>query len=74
MGTEKPVLVKQKFTNELNMDSLLQAWVKKTIHWVKTHWLSGKDKVLCAVVSKDKRGPTNVNFLEKGVSVNIYTP
>ena len=36
------------FTNELN----IQAWVKKIIHGVKMHWLSGKEKIPGAAVRK----------------------
>ena len=30
------------FTNGLNMDLPQQAWVEKSVHGVKTLWLSGK--------------------------------
>ena len=32
------------FTNKLNMGLSLQAWVKKTVHQVETHWLCIKKK------------------------------
>ena len=34
------------------MSLQLQAWVEKTVHGVETHWLSGKEKVPAATVSK----------------------
>ena len=40
------------FTNGLNMGLPLQIRVKKTIHQVKTHWLSSKEKVLGTVFSQ----------------------
>ena len=44
MYTEKHILVKKMFTNELNMGLLLWARVKKIVHGVETHWLSRKRK------------------------------
>ena len=41
------------FTKGLNMGLLLWAWVEKTVHGVVTHWLSGKEQVLNAAVSKE---------------------
>ena len=41
------------FTNEQSVDLLLQARVKKTIHGVKTHWLSSKGRVLATVANKE---------------------
>ena len=37
---EKHVLVKQMFTNELNMGLPLWARIEKSVHGVETHWLS----------------------------------
>ena len=39
------------FTNGLNMDLPLWAWVKKTVHGMETHWLFCKEKVQDSVVS-----------------------
>ena len=50
---ETHVLVKRIFTNGLNMSLLLQASVEKTVYKVETHWLSDKEKVPDAVVSKE---------------------
>ena len=44
---------KKMFTHGLNMSLPLQAWVGKSVHEVETHRLSGKEKVLGAVVSKE---------------------
>ena len=41
----------ENLVNGLNMGVPL--WVKKTVHGVETHWLSNKEKVLGAVVSKE---------------------
>ena len=41
------------FTNRLNMGLPLRAWFEKTAHEVETHWLSCKEKVLGAAVSKE---------------------
>ena len=41
------------FTNELNMGLQLWSWVEKTVHGVKTHWLSNKEKVPGRVISKE---------------------
>ena len=49
MCTEKHALVQKMFTNVLNMEFPRRARVKGT---VETHWLSGKEKVLGAAVSK----------------------
>ena len=53
MCTDKQVIIKKMFTNGLNMDLLIQAWVEKIVHWIETHWLSGKEKVQGTVVSKE---------------------
>ena len=37
----------------LNISLPQQAWVKKTVHWMETHWLSDKENVLGAVVQKE---------------------
>ena len=49
---EKHVLVQRMFTNWINMGLLQWAWVKKTVDGVKTHGLSGKEKVPDTAVSK----------------------
>ncbi len=41
------------FTNEQNMGLLQRSWVEETVYKVVSHWLSGKDKVLDAAVSKE---------------------
>ena len=41
------------FTNGLNMGLPLCAWVKKIVLGVETPWLSGKEKVQGAAVSKE---------------------
>ena len=41
------------FANRLNMGLSLSAWIKKTVHGVETHWLSSKEKVPDAAVTKD---------------------
>ena len=50
---ESYVLVKEIFTNRLNMGLLLRVWIKKIVHRVETHWLPGKEKVLGVAVSKE---------------------
>ena len=53
-NTYKEACFSQKiFTNGLNMVWSLWAWVEKQVHGVETHWLSGKEKFLDAVVSKE---------------------
>ena len=53
---------------------------QKTVHEAETHWLSGKEKVLCAAVSNeghivtmlwDMKGPITCDFLGKGATVNV---
>ena len=41
------------FTNGQNMDLPPWAYVEKTVHGVKTHWHSSKEKVPGTVVSKE---------------------
>ena len=41
------------FTNRLNMGLPQLAWVEKTIDGVETHWLSGREKVSNAKLSKE---------------------
>ena len=36
---------KKNFTNRLDMSFPIWAQVKKTVHWVETHWLSDKEKI-----------------------------
>ena len=50
---QKNIFVKKVFTNKLNITLPLQAWVENTVSGVKIHWLSSKEKVLGAAVSKD---------------------
>ena len=46
MCSQKRVLAPPKFANGLNTDLPLGAWIEKTVHEVKTHWLSGKENIL----------------------------
>ena len=62
----------EMFTAELNLGLPLQAWVEKTIHAVEIHWLSGKEKVPSAAISKCHtdslqtwKDPYIIDFLEK---------
>ena len=41
------------FTNGLNMGLPLWDWIEKTVHGMEMHWLSGKEKVPGAAVSKE---------------------
>ena len=76
----REVCFRQKlFTNGLNMGLLLWARVKKIVYGVKTHWLSGKEKVPGIVVSKeghavtifwDMKEPITIDFLENDASIN----
>ena len=76
--TKKHVSVQKMLTNGLNMGLPLRARVKKTVHGVETHWLSGKEKVLGAAVSKESHAGTvfydmkclSIDFLEEGATVN----
>ena len=43
------------FTNGQNIALPLQAKVKKIVHKMETYWLSSKEKVLGAAVSKEDR-------------------
>ena len=52
---------KKMHTNGLNMGLPLLAWVKKTIYRQETHWLSRKENIPSAVVSKE--GHTNRGYL-----------
>ena len=71
------VLINKMFTNGLNMGLLLTSQSKRQ-SIVETHWLSGKEIVLGAAVSKDHavivfwdiKGPIAGNFLEKFATVN----
>ena len=49
----KTCFSQKMFTNRLNIGLLLWDWMEKTVHRVETHWLSSKEKVLGAVVSKE---------------------
>ena len=52
------------------MGFLLQAWIKKTVHWVET--LSDKEKVLGTAVSIEGHAnnePITIDFLEKRATV-----
>ena len=52
MCMEKHFLVEKLGSNGLNMGLHLQAGVEKTVHGVKTHWLSSKEKVPGVAVCK----------------------
>ncbi len=39
-------------TNQINMGLQQRTWVEKRVHGVETHWISGKEKVSGAAVSK----------------------
>ena len=43
----------KKKINGINMGSPQRSWVEKTIYGVKIFWLSGKEKVPDAVISKE---------------------
>ena len=45
MFTENHVLIKQIFTNDLNMSLPLKTWIEQAVNGVETHWLFGKEKV-----------------------------
>ena len=62
MCSEKNVLVKKMFTNGLNMSLLLQARVEKTVYWLETHWISGKEKVLGVAVSKTSHADSVLGY------------
>ena len=53
MHTEKDIVIKIVFANELKMGLPQQAWVEKTAHEVEIHQLSCKEKVPGARVSKE---------------------
>ena len=61
-------------TNWLNIGLLPQASVEKTVHWVKTYWLSSKEKVPGAAVMLtlfwEMKGFVTIDFHEKGLAVN----
>ena len=57
------------FTNRRDMGLPLHTWVEKTVNRVETPWLSGKEKVRDAVVSKEGDAD-NVLGHEKGATVN----
>ena len=44
---------KNIYINGINMGLLLQAWVEKIVHGEEIHWLSGKENVPGAVISKE---------------------
>ena len=44
---------KNDFTNELNKILQLGTWDEKTVYGGETQWLSGKEKVINAAVSKN---------------------
>ena len=57
------------------MDFPSQIWAEKPAHEVETHWLSSKEKVQGAAVSKEDHaesvlGPNSIAFLEKGATVD----
>ena len=51
-------------------------WVEKTVHGVKTHWLSSNEKVLDAVkkivltILSLRKGCIDIDLLASGASVN----
>ena len=53
MYTEKDVLVKNMFTNGLNIGLSLRAWAEKTVYGENINWLSCKEKVQGAAISKE---------------------
>ena len=52
-GFGEVVISQTIFINEPIRDLSLRVWIEKTVYRVKTYWLTGKEKVLCAVVSKE---------------------
>ena len=42
------------YTNELNISFPLRTWTENTFPQEKTHWISGKENVSCAVFSKEE--------------------
>ena len=50
---QKKILDKTIFTNGQNINLSRRDWVKKIFHGVETNWLSGKENVADAVVSKE---------------------
>ena len=53
-------------------------WIKQTIQWVETHWLSGKEKapgpavIIMSIVFKDMKGLI-IYFLEKNAAIYIVS-
>ena len=43
----------KKFTNELNIGLPLRGLVEKIVHRVEKHWLTDKENILSAAVSKE---------------------
>ena len=41
----------------------LWTWAKKTVHGVKTHWLSSKEKVPGAIVSKEDNADSLLGYV-----------
>ena len=68
--------IKQMFTNRLKMGLSLWAWVEKTVLWMESHWLTGNEKVLGAVVTlivfRDIKSLT-INFLAKDATINTLS-
>ena len=66
------------FINVLNMDMPQQAWIKKTVQRVETHWLASKEKLQGAAASKEgyadsllgHKKPMIIDFFEKDATVN----
>ena len=50
---EKGSFSKKMFTNSLNVDLRQQTLVKKIAQEVEIHWLSGKENIPGAVISKE---------------------
>ena len=71
---------KKMYTNELNMTLTQGVWTKKTVYQMERNWLSGKEKVPGAAISKNDhhtdsfsgkwKEPFTIDFLEKEASVN----
>ena len=63
------------FTNGLNIGLPQRAWAQMAVHEVKTQWLSRKETVPDATVSKEDhtgtyKGPMTIDFHGKGATVN----
>ena len=65
---------KKRFTNRLNANSLLQAWVIEIIHRVETHTIKEKfqaqQSVKMLTFFSVMKGTITIYFLEKGATIN----